>query len=479
MSILENSNACWSLYADDLLKFGNLSNAGVESNFLGTLLNEPSLLDELRDAGQKLPNPSDFSHPTTALLYEAIQEFSNRYGAEALHPSRLLQFIEDNQDMFTLKVDNQLFQIKATFLASILINYRVPGHSFHSAKCDIDIILELSQRRKIHNLLVAAQNNNIDPNGKSAVDIAYGIQDEVGRVIDANSSGSIQHKRHTDVESAVKLLEKLQKEAETDTVDMGLPTGVKSIDNIIGGFLKGTFSILAARAGIGKTALACQIAYHNARAETQKRPIFIFSLEMTLAELQLRRFASVAKMNMTELKACKGLTTQYMAISRDIKRCDNKVSIYTDISSISPIEIRSALNSFIRTNDGVAPCLIIIDYLQLMTLKVNEPLAPQYAYAAYKDIARELKDIAKEYDLAVLALSQVSRSPNGKNELPTPELLRGSFGINDVSDLTIFLHCPDLKNKEEMIVSVAKNRNGSTGDTTVYYDAPHFTFYDK
>lgn len=478
MSILDNfKKAYWNCHFDDALN--HLSNVNAEQDFLSILINVPSILNEIEDQGIKLPLSSDFYNPKHGLLLEAIQEFVNKYGIEAFNVNTLHQFIDDNQEKFTLTIENKLYKADAQLLATCLINYHESLNDCKLAKRQIELIIDLSQRRKIHNLLIAAQNNNIDPNGKSAVDIAYGIQDEVGRVIDANSSGSIQHKRHTDVESAVKLFEKLQKEAETDTVDMGLPTGVKSIDNIIGGFLKGTFSILAARAGIGKTALACQIAYHNARAETQKRPIFIFSLEMTLAELQLRRFASVAKMNMTELKACKGLTTQYMAISRDIKRCDNKVSIYTDISSISPIEIRSALNSFIRTNDGVAPCLIIIDYLQLMTLKVNEPLAPQYAYAAYKDIARELKDIAKEYDLAVLALSQVSRSPNGKNELPTPELLRGSFGINDVSDLTIFLHCPDLKNKEEMIVSVAKNRNGSTGDTTVYYDAPHFTFYDK
>ena len=60
---------------------------------------------------------------------------------------------------------------------------------------------------------------------------------------------------------------------------------------------------------------------------------------------------------------------------------------------------------------------------------------------------------------AVLVLSQVNRSPNGKNELPTNGQLKGGLGLNEVSDLTFFLHCPDLKNKEEMIVSVAKNRN--------------------
>lgn len=486
MSILENSDACWSLYADDLLKFGNLSNTGVESNFLGTLLNDPSLLDELKDAEQKLPNPSDFSHPTTALLYEAIQEFSNRYGAEALNPSRLLQFIEDNQDMFTLKVDNQLFQIKATFLSSILINYRQSGHSFHSAKCDIDIILELSQRRKLYKLSLDAQNISIDPNGKSALDIAYALQDGSCKVIESNSSRTT-NKGRAHYEGLVSFIKTVHDNMENGTVDRGLLSGVQSIDELTRGFKKGSFNILAARAGIGKTALACQIAYHNARDENQQRPVFFFSLEMTEQELLGRYCASVSKCSVEEISEGRISNANWMAIIRDSKLFEKndekkrpyKLTSFFDRSSISPIEIRSILNSFIRTHDGVAPCLIIIDYLQLMTLKVNEPLAPQYAYAAYKEIAQELKDIAQDFDLAVLVLSQVSRSPNGKNELPTPELLRGSFGINDVSDLTFFLHCPDLKNKEEMIVSVAKNRKGSTGETTVYYDGPHFTFYDK
>ena len=119
-----------------------------------------------------------------------------------------------------------------------------------------------------------------------------------------------------------------------------------------------------------------------------------------------------------------------------------------------------------------------------MALKANEPLPlelePQYVDEVYRNIAKELKKIAQDFDLAVLAVSQVSLYPNGKNELPTPELLRGGDGLNELSDLTFFLHRPNPEqNQEETIVSVAKNRNGSTGETTVYYDGPHFTFYDK
>lgn len=486
MSILENSNACWSLYSDDLLKFGNLSNAGVESNFLGTLLNAPSLLDKLKDAGQKLPNPSDFSHPTTALLYEAIQEFSNRYGADALTISRFHQFIQDNQEMFTLKVDNQLFQIKATLLSSIFINYRESGNSFLSAKYDIDIILELSQRRKISKLLLDAQNTNIDPNGKFAKDLAYKIQEELVRVIDSTNNSNLDERKPL-LGQIVSYLETIKNNMYNNNIDRGLLSGVQSIDELIRGLKKGTFNILAARPGIGKTALACQIAYHNARDENQHRPVFFFSLEMTEQELSARYCASVSKCSVEEITEGRVPNANWMAITRDLnllsKDVDNKTlhkmfSFYNR-NSISPIEIRSILNAFIRTNDGVAPCLIVIDYFQLMTLKANTPLVPQYAYADYKSIAQELKKIAQDFDLAVLVLSQVSRSPNGKNELPTPEQLRGSIGINEVSDLTFFLHRPDLKNHEELIVSVAKNRNGSTGETTVYYDGPHFTFYDK
>ena len=263
------------------------------------------------------------------------------------------------------------------------------------------------------------------------------------------------------------------------SIDRGLLSGVQSIDELIRGLKKGTLNVLAARPGIGKTALACQIAYHNARAENQHRPVFFFSLQMAKQELSARYCASVSKCSVEEITEGRVPNDNWMAIFRDIRLIGKKITSFYDINSISPIEIRSILNSFIRTNDGVAPCLIVVDDFQLMTLKTNEQIEPQNADEVYRNIAQELKKIAQDFDLAVLVLSQVGRSPNGKNDLPTPEQLRGGYGLNEVSDLTFFLHRPDLKNNEELIVSVAKNRNGATGETTVYYDGPHFTFYDK
>ena len=113
----------------------------------------------------------------------------------------------------------------------------------------------------------------------------------------------------------------------------------------------------------------------------------------------VRYCASVSKYSVEEISEGRIPNAKWMEIVRDINLFDKKMFSFYNRNSISPIEIRSILNSFIRANDGVAPCLIIIDYFQLMTLKAHEPLASQYAYVDYKNIAQELKKIAQEYDL--------------------------------------------------------------------------------
>ena len=319
----------------------------------------------------------------------------------------------------------------------------------------------------------ASLDTNLTPNLKGLDEVISFLQAKLDKKTNTNSDIS-GITGISDYQAALQCLVSIRENIKNNTVDKGFKTGVSSIDDLIGGFYKGTLNVLASRSGVGKTALACQIAYNNARDETHKRPIFFFSPDMSERQLNARYCASVAKANIEELGNLSNF--QLNEIVNDMKNVGNKVTFFYGHFDLSIEEIRSELNSFIK-DKGLAPGLIIIDSFLEMMLKKDEPIAPQYAYAAYEKIALELKAIAREYDLAVLVLTQVGRSQDGPNSLPHPENLRGGNGLYQVSDLTFFLH-QQKYNNEERVVYVAKNHLGSLGQTTVHYDGPHYTFYD-
>jgi replicative DNA helicase len=216
----------------------------------------------------------------------------------------------------------------------------------------------------------------------------------------------------------------------------GIPTGFHSLDNLLGGLQKANLIIIAARPSVGKTSLALDIARHVGVKE--KKGVALFSLEMAKEELVDRFLAAQANVGLWNLRTGKVAENEY---SDDFARLNDAMGelseskIFIDDSSSSTIlEIRTKARR-LQMEENIG--LIIIDYLQLMEGRKKVESRVQEV----SEISRKLKNVAKELNIPIIALSQLSRSVEQRNP-PIPKLsdLRESGSIEQDADVVIFIY---------------------------------------
>ncbi len=254
----------------------------------------------------------------------------------------------------------------------------------------------------------------------------------------------------------------------------GLSTGLSAIDGKINGMNKSDLLLLAARPGMGKTSLALNIALNAAKASG--KTVAIFSLEMSRDQL------------VTRLIAAEGLVENTRLVTGNLRESD-WVKIAEAASTLSRLDIRIDDNPLLTVADMNAKCrrldnlgLVVIDYLQLMTSAGGKGYSGENRQQAVSDISRMLKIMAKELQVPVLCLSQLSRA-NEKREDKRPMLsdLRESGSIEQDADIVMFIYRDDYYNEDsekrniaECIV--AKNRHGETGKVELRW-MPDYTSF--
>ncbi len=241
-----------------------------------------------------------------------------------------------------------------------------------------------------------------------------------------------------------------------DSEHKGMSTGLRDLDNLTGGLVNSDLIILAARPSQGKTALVGQIAEHVAKNNS----VVFFSLEMSRRQLGAR----MLQYHTSRVGKSQAIAHLY-ALNMHI---DDKPAI-----TIS--HIRSQCRK-IKRKQGLD--LVVVDYLQLMQGKGNN------REQEIGEISRGLKAIAKEFDIPVIALSQLSRRCEERlDKRPMMSDLRDSGQIEQDADLILFIYRDETYNPESDLkglgeVIVRKNRNGSTGDITLQFDGPKTRFSD-
>ncbi len=242
----------------------------------------------------------------------------------------------------------------------------------------------------------------------------------------------------------------------------GVPSGFMDFDRITGGLQPGSLNIIAARPSMGKTALALNIAQFAALEK--KRPVLVFSLEMGGEQLAQRMLASEARVNVHDLRTGTFHESAWESLADAAGRL-SQAPIYIDDSSVlSTLELRARCRRFKARKQDVG--MIVVDYLQLMHLA--RPTDSKQQEVA--EISRSLKGIARELDVPIIALSQLSRAVEQRQD-KRPQLsdLRDSGAIEQDADLVVLLFRPGYYStnpEEEDNVAeaiVAKHRNGPTG----------------
>lgn len=276
------------------------------------------------------------------------------------------------------------------------------------------------------------------------------------------------------LEEAFERIDRLSKERG---LPRGVPTGFADLDNILSGLQKSDLIILASRPSVGKSSLALDIA--RMAALKQNLPVGIFSLEMSRDQVVDRLLAAQAGINMWNLRTGR-LSSQ--GEDNDFNRIQtamgllSEVPLYIDDSSSSNILQMRAIARRLQADRGLG--LIIIDYLQLM-----EPRNPTATVVQQiTEISRSLKGLARELNIPVLALSQLSRAVEQRTpHIPRLADLRDSGSIEQDSDVVLFLYREDRykensENKNIVDVIVAKHRNGPLGKVPLYFDEQRVTF---
>ena len=275
--------------------------------------------------------------------------------------------------------------------------------------------------------------------------------------------------------SMVETLTNLQKISGPDADKYkGIPTGFRLLDTVLTGLGRGDLVILAARPGMGKTSFALNVALNVAKASG--KAVAVFSLEMSKEQLVTRVLSNEA------------LVENGRLISGNLRESD-WVKIAEAASTLSRTDIKIDDNPLLTVADMNAKCrrienlgLVVIDYLQLMTSAGGKGYSGENRQQAVSDISRMLKIMAKELQVPVLCLSQLSRA-NEKRDDKRPMLsdLRESGAIEQDADIVLFLYRDDYYNEDsekhniaECIV--AKNRHGETGKVELRWMPEYTTF---
>ncbi len=269
--------------------------------------------------------------------------------------------------------------------------------------------------------------------------------------------------------------ERLEKLHENKGMLRGLPTGFRDLDNLLSGFQKQDLIILAARPSMGKTTLALDMA--RLAATQHEKSILVFSLEMSSQQLVDRMLSAQSRVNAWNLRTGNLSSDRDFTHLRDSLDKLSKAKMYIDDQAGNSIVRMKALARRIKAEKGLD--FIVVDYLQLMTTSKNyDSMVNQVT-----EISRSLKSLAKELDVPVLALSQLSRAVESRGGKPRLSDLRDSGSIEQDADVVMFIHREDWGKDESEKTNIAeilveKHRNGPTGKVDLYFDGKTTTFLD-
>lgn len=425
----------------------------AEKALLGSIMIRPEMMHEVMD----VVNEGSFYSDRHKLLWDVMVELHSKST-----PIDLLSLST------RLKEKDLLEQVGAmTYLTELV--HGVPSST--NAKYYAEIV----QKKKIMRDLINASEYVGNLGFDEEMDIEETLDKAEKKIFEVtNFTGT--HKFVELKDTLVEAWERIDKLHATKDELRGIPTGFKALDSKLAGFQKSDLIILAARPSMGKTSLALDIA--RMTAINHKVPVGIFSLEMSSQQLVDRMLAAESQVDSWKLRTGQNLdvNSDFQAI-RDAMDRLSQAPIYIDDQPANNILKMRAVARRLKSEKGLG--LIVVDYLQLMvpTQARNSDNVVQQV----TEISRSLKQLARELEVPVLALSQLSRAVEQRGGEPRLSDLRDSGSIEQDADVVMFIHREDKYNKESARPNIAKimiekHRNGPTGVAELYFDDKKTTF---
>ena len=426
----------------------------AEKSLLGSLMLDKNAIIRMAD----FLKPEDFYRKSHQDIYAACLELF-----EKSEPIDILSISN------RLKEKNLLEEVGGNSYLTELIN-TVPtsSHALNYAKI-------VHKKRILRDLIDASQDIGL---------LGYDETEDIDTVLDKAEKRifSIAQKSLTQnfiqvKETLAEAFERIDKLSKHQGGLRGLPTGFPDLDNILAGLQKSDLIILAARPTIGKSALALNIA--ASAAINQKVPVGIFSLEMSRDQVVDRLIASIAGVDLWRLRTGR-LSAE--GDDNDFARIQNALGvlseapIYIDDAASPTVLQMKAMCRRLQADKGLG--LVIVDYMQLM-----EPLNPNAnPVQQVSENSRALKAMARELNIPVLVVSQLSRAVEQRSpQIPRLSDLRQSGTIEQDADVVMFIYRedryrPETPRKGIADIIISKHRNGPVGRVELYFDERVVTF---
>ncbi len=438
----------------------------AEQATLGAMLLERTAIEKACE----LLRPEDFYREAHKLIFQAASDLADR---------------NEPVDLTTLAAElesrGQLEQAGGRpYLASLLDAVPTAAH--------VEYYARIIEEKAILRRLIGA--------GTEIVEECFGEVESAEEVVDRAEAAvlSVAQRRSTRYFTPIRPL----LDEAMDRIDYlhyhqrdatGLTTGLKSLDEITTGLQKSDLIIVAARPSMGKTSLCVNIAVHVAMHE--KVPVAVFSLEMSKEQLALRIIQSEARIDSRRLRSGHLSEEQWRRMTEGINRVWDAPIFIDDTPGISAMEMRGKARRLKAEQNGLG--LVVVDYLQLMRWHGRVENRNQ----EISEIARSLKNLARELEVPVMALSQLSRAVERREDKrPILSDLRESGSIEAEADLVMMLYRPSYYKYEkageepeeqeeggeaadETELIVAKHRNGPTGTLNLIFLKDYARFEDR
>ncbi|MEM6640130.1 MAG: replicative DNA helicase [Pseudomonadota bacterium] len=451
-------------FADDIatasVRRPPLSN-DAEVAVLGGLMLDSQGFEQVAD----VLTADDFYRQDHQLIFDAIGALSNT--GETVDAITVAERLEKN---------GQLGDVGGLAYVASLAN---DTPSAANIRAYADIVRERSQLRALLRVGGEIATLATTNDGRTATEL---VDDAERRVFEIAESGQRRGSGFQPLRNILPAtLERIDKLYESDGDVTGVSSGFNDFDKLTSGLQPGDLIIIAGRPSMGKTSLAINIAENAAvKPVIQNRndeavPVAVFSMEMPAEQLTFRLISSLGQVNQGQLRNGSFGEESWPRITNAVKWMSAAPIFIDDTPALSPTEVRARARRVLREH-GLG--LIVIDYLQLMQVAGST----ENRATEISEISRGLKALAKELNVPVIALSQLNRSVEQRQDKrPVMSDLRESGAIEQDADVIAFIYRDEVYNKETpkkgiAEVIIAKQRNGPTGDISLVFQGQYTRF---
>ena len=427
----------------------------AEQSLLGGLMLEPSAWDQIAD----VVGAHDFYRADHRLIFVAIGELTERdQPADAVTVKEHLERQGRLDEVGGLGYLGQLVQ-ETPSAANIRAYAR--------------IVRERAMLRQLIEIGRDIQSSAYETEGRSVTELVDRAEQKVFDIADRGQRSGSGFKPMKEI--LPETIDRLDDLSRREGHITGMPTGFDELDELTAGLQRGDLIVVAGRPSMGKTTLAMNIA-ENAAIGNQK-PTAIFSLEMSAEQLSFRMIGSVGRVNQSHLRSGRLTDEDWTRIDSTVSMMSTAPIFIDDAPALTPMEVRARARRLKREHKLE---LIVVDYLQLMQVAgTTENRATEISA-----VSRSLKALARELNIPVIALSQLNRSVEQRNDKrPVLSDLRESGAIEQDADVIVFIYReevydPDTPRKGVADIIVGKQRNGPTGEFRLTF-LGEFTRFEK